>query len=511
MSERAAPELRGSGIPEVAQAPAILTPEVRDLELVERAIERIESRIRRPAEFGWLRACVTVDALMAGGAVATAELGAARAGVPSTPSTWLVGFPVLLLAILWLRRFYAVRMSLRLLDDARTIVVAAVLTGMTVLTVRVLLAPDPAAADQAVRLAAFSAVYLVGGRAVLNWSETMARRAGETLRPTLIVGAGTVGRLAAKRLLSRPELGMRPVGFLDKNPLAAREGDVTLPVLGASWDLESVIREHGVEQVIVTFSKAPHEVLLTLARRCEELGVRIAYVPRLFDRMTGRVTVDHVGGLPLFTAEFLDPRSWQFAAKHAVDRVAAAFVLLVVAPAMLAAAVAVYLSMGRPIFFRQTRVGRDGRTFQMLKFRSMRIADAGGAQPFDLPDDTAPGGVEGEDLRTAVGDFLRRTSIDELPQLLNVLRGDMSLIGPRPERPLYVGLFGRTIPRYNDRHRVKSGITGWAQVNGLRGKTSISERAELDAYYVQNWSLWLDVRIMLMTIKAVLTAYRTVE
>ena len=150
------------------------------------------------------------------------------------------------------------------------------------------------------------------------------------------------------------------------------------------------------------------------------------------------------------------------------------------------------------MFFRQPRVGRDGNEFEMLKFRSMRAS----AEPLvvpDLPHDTAPGGIEGDDRRTRFGTFLRRTSLDELPQLLTVLKGDMSLIGPRPERPDFVRLFEDNVYRYGDRHRVKSGITGWAQVHGLRGKTSLTDRVEWDNFYIENWSLWLDVKILLMT------------
>jgi exopolysaccharide biosynthesis polyprenyl glycosylphosphotransferase len=318
-----------------------------------------------------------------------------------------------------------------------------------------------------------------------------------------------VGRLTARRLSAHPELGLRPVGFLDKDPIESGNGEASPPVLGASWDLERVVREHGIEQVIVTFSTAPHEVMLRLARTCEELGVRVAFVPRLFDRMTERVHVEHVVGLPLMSAQITNPKGARFAVKHAVDRVVAALLLVLVAPVLAASAVGVLISLGRPIFFRQARIGRDGRTFHMLKFRSMRVADR--PPRFELSPDTAPGGVEGIDLRTTFGDFLRRTSLDELPQLVNVLRNEMSLVGPRPERPEFVSLFGEEINRYDDRHRVKAGITGWAQVNGLRGKTSISERVELDNYYVQNWSLWLDVKIVLMTFVAVFRSYRTVE
>ena len=464
---------------------------------------------RQFADFSWLRASVAVDAMMLGVAVVTAELGAERAGVPATPTRWLVVFSALVFALLWAKKLYAWRFSLRVFDDARAIAIAIAVAVMTMVFVRDLFVPDPAAASQGIRLAAFALVYLVGGRALLSWSELEARKRGETLRPTLIVGAGHVGRLAARRLLGHPELGMRPVGFLDKDPLAA-DADPGLPVLGASWDLEDVVREQGVKQVIVTFSKAPHTVLLRLARRCEELGVEIAFVPRLFDRMTEHVRVEHVGGLPLLTAALADPKGYEFAIKHALDRVLAGLLLLVLAPILLASAVAVAISVGRPILFRQTRVGRDGKLFEILKFRSMRIASTTPTLA-PLAPDTAPGGVEGEDLRTSVGDFLRKSSFDELPQLINVLRGEMSLVGPRPERPEYVDVFGEAVARYNDRHRVKAGITGWSQVNGLRGKTSISERAELDNYYVQNWTLWLDFKILVTTVAVVFRSYRSVE
>ena len=204
------------------------------------------------------------------------------------------------------------------------------------------------------------------------------------------------------------------------------------------------------------------------------------------------------------------PKGWQCAVKHALDRLAAAVLILLLGPLLLVSIVAVKLSSRGPVFFRQRRVGRDGRPFDLLKFRSMQLpADArGGSESLMLPDDTAPGGVEGSDRRTAVGRLMRRLSIDELPQLFNVLRGDMSMVGPRPERPEFVELFERRVTRYDDRHRVKSGITGWAQVHGLRGKTSLSDRIEWDNYYIENWSLKLDLKILLLTISAV---FRPVE
>jgi lipopolysaccharide/colanic/teichoic acid biosynthesis glycosyltransferase len=170
---------------------------------------------------------------------------------------------------------------------------------------------------------------------------------------------------------------------------------------------------------------------------------------------------------------------------------------------MLAIAIAVKLSSPGPILFRQRRVGRDGHEFDLLKFRTMREPDLGAAERalhFELPEDLAPGGIEGTDRRTTIGRFLRDTSLDELPQLFNVLRGDMSLVGPRPERPEYVARFAQDVVGYENRHRVRSGITGWAQVHGLRGQTSISDRVEWDNYYILNWSLRLDLRILMLTL-----------
>jgi len=423
----------------------------------------------------------------------------------------LLAFPLLVVAPMWAKRLYRPRLALRFLDDARSIAVATTVAAMGLITYHEVLLGGPSIAGNVVRLWAFATVFIGSGRLVLSWSETAARRSGEALRPAVIIGAGGVGRHVARRLLAHPELGLRPVGFLDRDPLAAEaeSDDPMVPILGASWDLERVVQEQGVEQVIVTFSKAPHEVLLRLVERCDQLGVRVAFVPRLFDRMTERIRIEHLGGLPLLAADLANPRGWQFAIKHGIDRVLAFAALILLSPVLISCAIAVRLSLGRPILFRQTRVGRDGGSFELLKFRSMR--DGTRPRVVELGPDLAPGGVEGSDLRTPVGEFLRRSSLDELPQLLNVLRGDMSLIGPRPERPEFATVFGATISRYDDRHRVKSGITGWSQVQGLRGKTSISERAEQDAYYVQNWSLWLDVKIVLMTALAVVRAYRTVE
>jgi lipopolysaccharide/colanic/teichoic acid biosynthesis glycosyltransferase len=203
------------------------------------------------------------------------------------------------------------------------------------------------------------------------------------------------------------------------------------------------------------------------------------------------------------TPHAISPRSWQFAAKNAVDRSLALAALVLLSPALALIAIAVRITSPGPALFRQRRVGRDGNEFDILKFRTMYMKPVE-MRSYEPADGLAPGGVEGPDRRTPLGRVLRDLFLDELPQFLNVLRGDMSLVGPRPERPAYVSRFARDVPRYADRHRVRSGITGWAQVHGYRGQTSIAARVACDNYYIQNWSIWLDLRIILMTIAEIL-------
>jgi exopolysaccharide biosynthesis polyprenyl glycosylphosphotransferase len=438
-------------------------------------------------------------AMLATAAIATRAISL-LADKPTAHIVWDTVFAILVLIGFGLRGLYRKRIRPVLLDDVRTVTSATAVATMGVISVRVVLTDDLHLAAQTAQLWVVATVCLLLGRGAVYAARKRVIANGGG-KPTLIVGAGRVGNLVARRLLQRPEFGLRPVGFLDHEPLELNGQGAHLPVLGASWDLEDIVKEHGVEQAIFTFSTAPHSVLLGMVRRCQELGVTATLVPRLFEVAVERVSVEHLGGVPLFEMRPANPKGWQFLVKYSLDRIAAAVLLLLIAPLMLCLAVAARLSIGSPIFFRQRRVGLDDREFEILKFRTMKNVDSKkGEISISLPDDTAPGGVEGEDRRTRVGRFLRKTSLDELPQLFNVLRGEMSMIGPRPERPEFVELFQQDVHRYTDRHRVKSGITGWAQIHGLRGQTSISDRAEWDNYYIENWSLWLDFKIALMTL-----------
>jgi len=444
----------------------------------------------------------TADAAMLLAASVTAILAAP---VPHSLSTfaWAIAYAVLTLAILEARGFYGFRLQDTPVDAVARIFAATSIAAMSLTFSRALVSDDPTLTAQTVRLWAFALVFLGAGRVGITLDRRRALRRGETGFNTLIIGAGSVGHLIARRLRERPEFGLRPIGFLDKDPLIETDDLDGLRVLGASWDLEQVMQRYDVEQVVVTFSTAPHAVLLGMIRRCRELGVEVVVVPRLFEEVSNRVEVEHLGGVPLLRAATVDPRGWQFAIKYAVDRIVAAMAILLLSPLVIALALAVRFSSPGSVFFRQRRIGLDGREFDMLKFRSMREAPVAPGE-FELPDGVAPGGVEGEDRRTRIGQIMRRLSLDELPQLFNILKGDMAIVGPRPERTSFVRSFEEHVYRYGDRHRVKSGLTGWAQVQGLRGQTSLSDRVEWDNYYIENWSLWLDLKIILMTVPALL-------
>jgi exopolysaccharide biosynthesis polyprenyl glycosylphosphotransferase len=338
---------------------------------------------------------------------------------------------------------------------------------------------------------------------ILLSAERRTRRAGTDIRRTLVVGAGVVGTQIERQLNDRPELGLEVVGFIDADPVPQeRVPDRQAPVLGHPDEFVDIANATEVEHVILTFTSSPDRVLVPLIRACEERGIHVSLVPRMFESVNLRVSLDNIGPLPLLNLSWVDPKGWQFAIKHAIDRVASGLLIVLLSPILAGLAIAVKLSSPGPILYKQLRIGRDGRRFDILKFRSMRIEEDDTA-PLDVDFSTAPGGVEGVDRRTPIGSYLRRYSLDELPQLFNVFLGQMSLIGPRPERPEFVEVFDEEVRRYSDRHRVKSGITGLAQVSGLRGNTSLPARVELDNYYIQNWSMYLDLRIAIRTLGAV--------
>jgi exopolysaccharide biosynthesis polyprenyl glycosylphosphotransferase len=259
-------------------------------------------------------------------------------------------------------------------------------------------------------------------------------------------------------------------------------------VLGRHADLPRLIDTYAVEQVIIAQVDFQRTELVDLITLCQRGRVDIKIYPDIFAYMAGDLNVDDLGGTPLLTVRDISLRGWKLTVKRGLDIVGSAFGLIFLSPWMLLTALLIRLESVGPIFYTQERMGLDGRPFDMIKFRSMRTdAEVSG-----------PGWtVENDPRRTRLGTILRKTNWDEIPQLINVLLGEMSLVGPRPERPMYVQEFRERIPRYMERHREKAGMTGWAQVNGLRGDTSIAERTSYDLWYVENWSLWLDIKIII--------------
>jgi exopolysaccharide biosynthesis polyprenyl glycosylphosphotransferase len=455
------------------------------------------------------------DAAMLLAACLALLLSAATGGPRTLGLGWALLFVAVTLLALRSGGAYQPRFGSHFLDELRLIFGATAVAAMLVTFGCELFSAQGGSAPQTIRAWVFAAIYLAAGRGGQALALGRSRRQAQSGGATLIVGAGKVGSLVAERLLAKPEFGLRPVAFLDENPLPGRRpaglpvyriGDVDLDGEGADGDLVSdvqqLVDEHVIEHVIVAFSQTSHTEELELMRRCEDLGVSVSIIPRLFERVPDRTRVERLGGIPLVTVHPSYPKGWQFAAKYVFDRALALLALIVLAPLLLVIAIAVLLSLRWPILFRQPRVGVDGQCFQLLKFRTMRPApERTGPDAGLVAARTAPGGVAGEeeDRRTRLGKVLRATSLDELPQLINVLRGDMSLVGPRPEQEQYVRVFEREIYRYAERHRVKSGITGWAQIHRLRGNTSIEDRVEWDNYYIENWSPWLDLKILLMT------------
>ena len=462
---------------------------------------------------GWSVLRPAVDFVLLYAAVILALGGVGAALNASARQAPLLLMPPLVMVLLYLRGLYRTRLRALVLDGVAPLVSAVSVAAMTVAMVGLFVNGRVPSQSDWVRGWLFALLAVGSGRMVLSLAQRWARARRMVGKPVLIMGAGVVGSQVARRLENHPEYGLAPIGFLDDDPRSIAEvGGREMPVLGTVEDLDETVAQTGVRNLIVAFSSVADARVSRLIQRCQELGIEVSVVPRMFDTINNRVGYDTVGGLPLMSFTTVNPKGMQFATKHAFDRVFASVLLIVLSPLLLCVVLAVRLSSPGPTFFRQRRVGRDGKEFDLYKFRSMRVdpspAGQGEEDPtaleFLLGGDTAPGGVEGTDRRTPIGRFLRRSSIDELPQLFNVLRGEMSLIGPRPERPEFVEMFNQDIVRYDDRHRVKSGITGWAQVHGLRGQTSLAERVEWDNYYIAHWSLGLDLKILALTLLALL-------
>jgi len=318
-----------------------------------------------------------------------------------------------------------------------------------------------------------------------------AWRKGLYLQRVVIAGAGDLGRALADRILVHDELGLKVIGFLDDDPKKQATSYHNIPVLGELAKFSQLVKKHQIDKLYVALPLRAHEKTLTLIKEAYKEGIDVYLIPDLLEFIALKAEMEELGGLPVINLCSIPLGGWKSLIKRAMDIVIAIFGLIIMLVLLPLIAIAIKIDSEGPVFYKQKRMGLDGRVFTLYKFRSMYK---------DAERETGPVWAKENDPRcTRVGRFLRRYSLDELPQFYNVLKGDMSVVGPRPERPEFVTDFKERIPQYMLRHKVKSGITGWAQVNGWRGNTSLKKRIEHDIYYIENWSLSFDLKIIWLT------------
>ena len=434
------------------------------------------------------------------------ELPAVTKGVPDI-GHYVRLIPVVMVLwpiVFYFHGLYQPRRNRSRLDEVLTLMLAVAFATLLLSGMLFLYRPESAVGEELTFSRGFVfwfillAVFFCGAsRLAIRRSLEELRIRGHNLRRILIAGAGTLGREIAAKLQAHRELGLEVVGFLDDDRSKSGTHPLGLPILGTLADAERVMTEKSVDQVYVALPFDAHRkmtrMLQVVAKECVELKI----VPDILQYAALNASLEDLDGTPVINLSQVPLEGWNSLAKRALDVVVASAALLgltFVLPVLPLIALAIWWEDRGPILYQQERMGLDGRSFMMLKFRSMRV---------DAESSTGPvWAIRDDPRRTSVGSFLRKTSLDELPQLWNVIRGDMSIVGPRPERPTFVHEFKHKLPDYMQRHRVKAGITGWAQVHGWRGNTSIRKRLQYDLYYIQNWSLGLDLKIIWMTLRA---------
>ena len=403
-----------------------------------------------------------------------------------------------------LQGVYRLRRNRTRVDDFFAVLVGTLLTVMIgllgTLTTQAYFASSAAIAIGAYEVSRLVWILFVIFNVSLSYAlrdlaRTVMRRrfkAGLGLRRVLIAGTGELGRHVADRFLRHSEFGYKIIGFIDETNDDSQFGYRGLPLLGSLLDAERLIKEERIDQLYVALPLDQHVNMLKLIEISNRECVDIKVIPDFLQFVTLRARLEELDGIPLINVNDVPLRGFNSAIKRVIDIGCSSAALAILSGPMTIIAAAIRLSSDGPILYRQERMGLDGQPFELLKFRSMYQ---------DAESESGPvWASENDPRRTTIGKFLRRFSLDELPQLWNVLMGDMSLVGPRPERPFFVDQFKNRVPQYMLRHKVKAGITGWAQVNGWRGNTSIEKRIEYDLYYIENWSVALDFKIMWLTI-----------
>ncbi|MBI5020959.1 MAG: undecaprenyl-phosphate glucose phosphotransferase [Ignavibacteriales bacterium] len=340
-----------------------------------------------------------------------------------------------------------------------------------------------------------SIVMIFTGRIVLFRIEKFIYSKGRELRNAIIIGSNETAVRIFAQLSTHPLLGYRFLGYIAGQPVTIQPLSSS-NYLGNFSDVQEILTRERIELALIALNYDEHPKLMKLVQDCEGVNTELMLVPDLLEVMTSGMKIKEIDGIPFIKIKGVPMTTWGRIVKRVFDFFISTFLLILLSWLFLLIAIVIKLNSKGKIFFVQERVGLDGRSFRMMKFRTMKV----GAEMFDNESGL---GVDNDPRQTSVGKILRKLSLDEFPQLINVFKGEMSLVGPRPERPYYVQQFKSLIPKYLDRHRVKTGMTGWAQVNGLRGNTSLEERIKYDIYYIENWSIGFDVKILFKTIKAV--------
>lgn len=337
----------------------------------------------------------------------------------------------------------------------------------------------------------FSTSLVIIERSCLRFLLRDLRRKGYNLRYVLIVGNGKLASDLVKRIRNRQELGIQLVGCVSKNGPEVDEGPEGLPVVGGYDEIKDILKNMDIDQVVVALSLEEGHALPAVMSQFSDSLVDVKIVPDIHQFISLFGSIEEFEGLPMIGIQVTPIEGINLFIKRVFDIVVSLVFLLVISPLLLLISLLIKLTSRGPIFYNQERVSIDGSRFTIFKFRSMKMnAEVSG-----------PGWTKPGDARvTPLGRFLRATSLDELPQFFNVLKGEMSIVGPRPERPVYIDEFRRRIPQYMLRHKVPAGITGWAQINGWRGDTPIDKRIEFDLYYIEHWSFLFDLKILFLTL-----------
>jgi Undecaprenyl-phosphate glucose phosphotransferase len=444
--------------------------------------------------------CLVMDCVMTAAAFVVAYFLRFKAalvplvGGPPDPRPYSSALPIALVICMvcyHLCRLYVPRRAGTLAGEWLDIVKATLVAGLALAAGTFFLRPYEYSRTVLVFWLAFNVLFLGLARSAIRLYLRQLRQRGSNLRHAIIVSAGKLGQSIAEALQDNPWTGIHVVGFLDDRPERIGRWIRGAPVIARTTDLVDVVRSREIDQVYFALSLDQVREMEPLIKSLSQECVDVKLVPDFFGLVTLRARVAVFDGLPIFTLQESPYYGWQRVLKRTIDVVLSLVVLVALAPIIAVIAVLVRASGPGPVFYRQERVGIDGRVFRIFKFRTM------------LPDAESETGAtfaRRDDPRTTrIGRFLRRSSLDEIPQFFNVLKGEMSVVGPRPERPMFIEGFKSSLPRYMLRHHVKAGITGWAQVNGWRGDTSLRKRLQYDLYYIENWSLGFDFRIMLLT------------